>query len=112
MRNAATFIVSLALLAACGTKEEPKAKESAYKPGYKPGKDERIEIIGEARVPLNLGSIPPSLSLDLKAPATLKKRFFAFERPGSSKIVEKEITLTNKGKSNGTIELELSTHPI
>ncbi len=43
MRNGVTFIVSLVLIAACGSKEEPKAKESAYKPAYKPGTDTKIE---------------------------------------------------------------------
>ena len=43
MRNGATFIASLLLLSACGKDEELKAKESAYKPAYKPGTVGRVE---------------------------------------------------------------------
>lgn len=72
------------------------------------GKDEKINVIGEAEFKLTANSIPNKLPLRLIAPKTIKKKVLVFE---GNKVVRKERTLVKKG-SNGEIVLQLSAMPL
>ncbi len=69
---------------------------------------ERIDVIGEAKIKLSENAIPDTLILDLKAPKTIKKTFYDFEKPGSKKVVKKEKVIIKEGQNNGRIQLRLA----
>lgn len=79
----------------------------AIKGSYNITGKETIDVIGRAEVKLKEGEIPEQLPLTLTAVKTIKKEFFTFKKPGSTKVVRAKKVLLKKGDDNGTIELRM-----
>lgn len=79
---------------------------------YAVDKDTDVAILGEASVPLAIGSIAGTLTLDLVAPADVTKEYLDFKAPGSGQVVRKKKILIKKGTVSGQVTLKLTTEPI
>ena len=81
----------------------------AIKGSFKINKKESVDVIGEANIKLFESKIPKNLLLlDLKAPKTIEKPYYDWEKPGSMKVVQKRKVLIKEGQINGKIFLKLS----
>lgn len=75
---------------------------------------ESIDIIGKAETKLDAEALPDALELTLKAAKTIKVTALELPPVGgeTGKPVRKEVELTRKNRSNGTIKLRFVTPPV
>jgi hypothetical protein len=73
--------------------------------------DQHIDVIGEAKLPFSVndfGPAPKTVKLDLVAPATIERSGFVLDQTSGQGFVQKTVDVTTKGKSNGTLTLEIA----
>jgi len=73
--------------------------------------DAHVDVIGEARLPIQVadfGAAPAIKQLDLIAPATIQRSGFVMSPVPGQGAVEQTIDVTTKGRSNGTLTLEIT----
>ncbi|NIM13729.1 MAG: hypothetical protein GTO45_16770 [Candidatus Aminicenantes bacterium] len=86
---------------------------SEYKESLTIDKDESIDVIGKAEKKIDVNNIPDNpLELELVAPKTIEREFYAYEKDRPTKIIKDKQTLLKKGQNNGKIKLHINAYDV